>query len=312
MYRGVGWSVRGWSAWGSRWRRPYCCPWQDKQRRGSRLLSVVASAVLRFPDRLTWGKLVCFGVVGAVALSGMAKRHPRAALGVLVLALCDAFVVPRLPIRQKRMSAAVPSAYGAHSGPVLDLWPDDASYAPAWGLWTTNFGCYYQTEHGRPIADLCIVSPGVTSPRMALEQWVMDRWLSGAAAETVPVLQSLGFGSLAFHTSVMQRSTVRILAAWRTGRSRWFAAPTAEKSWRWGYRRMLRSRRNSALKPGVGFWPVNGRPTQLLIAQKLHVFQSSIAIDVGAIEHLLGVGVGPAQGAQGMASSSSSKYPSPF
>lgn len=181
---------------------------------GGRLLSVVASAVLRFPDRLTWGTLVCFGVVGAVALSGMAKRHPRAALGVLVLALCDAFVVPRLPIRQKRMSAAVPSAYAAHTGPVLDLWPDDASYAPAWGLWTTNFGCYYQTGHGRPIADLCIVSPGVTSPRMALEAWVMDRWLSGAAAETVPVLQSLGFGSLAFHTSVMQRSDrARILAS---------------------------------------------------------------------------------------------------
>jgi hypothetical protein len=89
---------------------------------------------------------------------------------------------------------------------VLDLWPDDASYAPAWGLWTTNVDCYYQSVHGRPIADLCIVSPGVPSPRLVLEAWVMDRWLSGAAAETLPVLQSLGFGSLAFHTGVMNDS----------------------------------------------------------------------------------------------------------
>ncbi|MBO85985.1 MAG: hypothetical protein CL927_11565 [Deltaproteobacteria bacterium] len=181
---------------------------------GGQALSVVASAVLGIPDRLTWGSLVCFGVVGAAALSGMAGRHPRAALVVLALAMVDAFVVPRMPVRQKRMLAAVPSAYSAHTGPVLDVWPDDASDAPAWGLWTTNFDCYYQSGHGRPIADLCIVSPGVTSPRRVLEAWVLDLWLRGAASETVPLLQSLGFGSLAFHTGVMHDSDrARILSS---------------------------------------------------------------------------------------------------
>jgi len=178
------------------------------------VLSVVASSLLRFPDRLTRGTLVCFGAVAAVALTGLAKRHPRVAAGVLLSGLVDAFVVPRMPLRQQRMVAAVPSAYGAHDGPVLDLWPEDASPAPAWTLWTTNLGCYYQTVHQRPITDLCVVSPGTESPRLVLQRWVLDRWLSGAADETVPVLQALGVGSVAVHTTVMAGADrKRVLAA---------------------------------------------------------------------------------------------------
>ncbi len=167
------------------------------------VLSVVASAILRFPDRLTWGTLLCVGAVGSVALSRLSDARPRVAWVVLGLAVVDAFVIPRLPMRQNRMLATVPSAYTAHTGPVLDLWPEDTSVAPAWGLWTANLGCYYQAAHGRAIADLCIVSPGVESPREQLQAWVMDRWLSGRAAETVAVLEAMGFGSMAFHTGVM-------------------------------------------------------------------------------------------------------------
>ena len=113
-----------------------------------------------------------------------------AALGVLVLALCDAFVVPRLPIRQKRMWAAV-LAYAAHTagaGPLAQM-----PATPAW-TWTTNFGCYYQTGHGRPIADLCIVSPGVTIPewRSSVGDGPLAEWAAADGAG----LQSLGSGRL--------------------------------------------------------------------------------------------------------------------
>ena len=170
------------------------------------VVSVVASSLLRFPDRLTWGTLACLSVLAAVALTGLADKRPRVAASVLGLALLDAFVGPRLPARQQRMVTGVPSAYAAHTGPVLDLWPEDASPAPAWTLWTTNLGCYYQAHHGRPVADLCIVSPGVDSPRLTLQRWVLDHWLSGRVDETVPVLQELGFGSVAVHVSVMSAS----------------------------------------------------------------------------------------------------------
>jgi hypothetical protein len=178
------------------------------------VLSVVASAVLRFPDRLTWGTLVCFGAVAAVSLTHLADRHPRVAASVLVLALVDAFAVPRLPFRQQRMLAEVPSAYAAHDGPVLDIWPEDASPAPAWTLWTTNLACYYQTVHARPIADLCIVSPGVESPRLKLQAHILDRWLTGRADETLPELQAAGFGSVVVHTTAMApEDRARMLAA---------------------------------------------------------------------------------------------------
>jgi hypothetical protein len=84
-------------------------------------------------------------------------------------------------------------------GPVLDLWPEERAAAPAWTLRTTNLGCYYQTAHGRPIADLCITSPGVLSPRLRLGQWVTGRLLEAESAAVAERLGALGFTTVALH-----------------------------------------------------------------------------------------------------------------
>jgi len=168
------------------------------------LSSVIIAAFMRFPDRLSWATLLCLGAVGAVVLSRLAERRPRAAAVLLALGLVDAFVVPRLPWRQRTMQTDVPSAYAAHSGPVLDVWPQNGSQAPAWDLWTTNLGCYYQSVHQRPVADLCLVSPGQVSPRMALQNYTVAGLLTDQGPTVAETLRSLGFGSVVLHAGLFQ------------------------------------------------------------------------------------------------------------
>ena len=178
------------------------------------VLSVILAAFQRFPDRLSWASLLCFGAVGAVVLTRVADRRPKAAWLLLGLGLIDAFIVPRLPWRQRSMITEVPSIYQTTQGPVLDVWPANASKAPAWDLWTTNLGCYYQSVHQRPIADLCIVSPGQRSPRLMLQRAVVSGLLSGEAAATADTLRRLGFSSLVVHAGLFQPSDrARLLAA---------------------------------------------------------------------------------------------------
>lgn len=157
-------------------------------------------ALGRFPDRLAWSGLLCVGVLAARVATVLSdrRRSPRT-WPLLVFALVDVFVVLRMPWRQQVSTAAVPSAYRAAAGPVLDLWPEERAAAPAWTLRTTNLGCYYQTGHGRPIADLCITSPGVQSPRLRLGQWVSGRLLADESAAVAERLGSLGFSTVALH-----------------------------------------------------------------------------------------------------------------
>lgn len=169
------------------------------------VLSVIFASLVRFPDRLSWGTLIGLSAIGARTATALVTQHPAGRfVGPLLLlaALSDAFIVPRMPVRQLASPAHTPSAYLAHQGPVLDLWPIQSGPAPAWTLWTTNLGCYHQAHHGRPIADLCLVSPGVDSPRLLLQAAVIDRVLSGDADAVAPLLKRLGFGSVVLHTDV--------------------------------------------------------------------------------------------------------------
>lgn len=185
--------------------------------------SVVLAAVLRFPDRLGWGALLCVGAVAARSLTAVSGRAYRGALVLLGLIVLESFASTRTPWRQREDVVAVPSAYGRHSGPVLDVWPVSMSKTPAWDLWTTNMGCYYQTVHGRPIADLCLVSPGETSPRLILQAEVLDALLAGRGDEVAADLAAFGFTSVVAHTGLMNASDrgriERALASWGTD---WF------------------------------------------------------------------------------------------
>ncbi len=162
-------------------------------------LSVLGASLLRFPDRLQWTTLLCFGAVGSLAATRLADRLKRPPWPLLAMAFFDAFGVLRMPWRQQVTPAGVPSAYTAHAGPVLDLWPEEVSPAPAWTLRTTNLDCYYQTGHGRPIADLCVTSPGTVNPRLRLGQWVSGRLLAGAPQEVAERLGAFGFATVALH-----------------------------------------------------------------------------------------------------------------
>lgn len=165
-------------------------------------LGVLLTALVRFPERLTWVWLLASAVVGAVVVTTLARRRPTAARALLALAVLEAFVVLRMPWRQRAAPAEVPSAYQAASGPVLDVWPENPGPAPSWALWTTNLGCYYQTAHGRPIADHCVLTPGVPSPRVTLGAWAVDLGMRGDAEALRDGLRSLGFTSLVWHADL--------------------------------------------------------------------------------------------------------------
>jgi hypothetical protein len=176
------------------------------------LLSVLTASLQRFPERLGWTFLLCAGAVGARVATALADRQPRAAWGLVVFALGDAFLLPRMPIRQRETLALAPSVYAEAEGPVLDLWPENVEAAPGWELRTTNLGCAYQAVHHRPIADLCVASPGVPSPRVVLGRWALSRLFAGDAEGLRLGLGELGFTTLVVHTDVFSEGDLARLS----------------------------------------------------------------------------------------------------
>jgi hypothetical protein len=160
---------------------------------------LLSSSLLRFPQRLGWAWALGAGAVAGVVATRLAVRAPRAAVALFALALIDAFVVMRQPFRQAETLGAVPSAYGAHAGPVLDVFADDLNDSPAWRLWTTNLSCHHQTVHQRPNAEHCLFVPSADSPRVQLERHLIDRVMAGEAAAAMGLVSRLGFGSVVVH-----------------------------------------------------------------------------------------------------------------
>ncbi len=166
----------------------------------------LAGSLLRFPARLGWAWALCGSAVAALVLSVLAHRSPRGALLLLGAVLIDAFVVQRLPLRQGLTLASAPSAYGAHTGPVLDIFPEGCGEDPQWLLWTTNLACHYQTVHQRPIAEHCLFVANTDSPRLLRQRMLVDRVLSGDAAEALDELRGEGFGSVVLHLDHFPRA----------------------------------------------------------------------------------------------------------
>ncbi len=180
---------------------------------GGELLAALVLPLIRFPDRLGWTWQVAGGAVAALVLTELGRTRPRGAALILAAAIIEPFAISAVPWRQGTTPAASPSAYQAHTGPVLDLWPEDVFDAPRWYLRSTNTACYHQTIHGRPIADHCVFTPGIRSPREALTAWMIPRLIDGEVASVSDTLSRLGFGSVVLHLDAFRESDRRLLRA---------------------------------------------------------------------------------------------------
>lgn len=180
-------------------------------------LASLRAAFGRFPERLGWTWVLAGGVIAGRVATELHERAGRAAWPLLLLALFEVFAGPRLPWRQLASPGGAPSAYQAGTGPVFDLWPTDLAPEPGWDLRVTNTDCFYQAGHGRPTGELCLLSPGVESPRATLTALLTDPLLEGSAESTRTELARFGYTSLALHPDLFRPSDrARIVAALAT------------------------------------------------------------------------------------------------
>lgn len=169
-------------------------------------LSLVADTALsefiRFPMRLGWGWMLCGSVLAAWTASRLASSVGRPVLVLLPLALVEVYVIHDLPDRQRSQLAAVPSAYAAQEGAILDLYPEAPAREYELNAWFAAWACYYQTGHGRPIADDCVGTHSMRNPRIDKERQLVAALLQGDAAGVRRLARGWGFATLALHADL--------------------------------------------------------------------------------------------------------------
>lgn len=154
------------------------------------LLELPGASLFRFPARLGWAWAICGSLVAALVATELGRNRGRAAALLLALPLFDAFICLGLPERQRTSVAAVPSAYGTSTGPVLDLFPGEMD--PGFGLlWYSRLACTAQVGHQRPIPYDCIGTSG--DPGALMAETVRGALLAG---EPIPEPKP---ASIAFH-----------------------------------------------------------------------------------------------------------------
>ncbi len=173
------------------------------------LVGLPGVELFRFPIRFAWLYQLCGGLVAAAALQALARRLPRAVLlPVLGLAVIDGVLLTGLPLRVQQVIAEIPSAYqrAPQGRAILD------SYGRAMDgtsgeleMWTRNLGCYYQSQHRRPILELCVRTE-VQSPREQLDAALGHGLLALETPADPEQLRSLraqleqrGVGAVALH-----------------------------------------------------------------------------------------------------------------
>jgi hypothetical protein len=173
------------------------------------LVGLPGVEMFRFPIRFAWLFQLCGGLVAAAGLQALARRIRAGWLWpVLGLALIDGLLLTGLPLRSQQVIAEIPSAYASapEGRPILD------SYGRAMDgtsgeleMWTRNLGCYYQSQHGRPILELCVRTE-VESPREQLDA-ALGAGLVGLGDDPDPdqlrplrtLLEEQGVGAVALH-----------------------------------------------------------------------------------------------------------------
>lgn len=164
------------------------------------LLDLPGLHFLHFPARIGWAWGLCAGVVAARTAAEILERRPRFGIVLALLLAVDLFGHMGMPWRQRVQSAAVPSAYLAATGPVLDLLPVDVHPTRGLDLRTMAMLCAWQVTHRRPIAEACITTSPGTSPRARLGRWVYARALHGEAIARP--LGELGFATAMLHADL--------------------------------------------------------------------------------------------------------------
>ncbi|MCB9761483.1 MAG: hypothetical protein H6739_16690 [Alphaproteobacteria bacterium] len=156
--------------------------------------------LIRFPTRLGWAWVLCGGVVAARVATALVDRVGWRAWPLLALVILDVFGWGGMPMRQRTALADAPSAYGAHRGPVLDLFPEYLGRQDELNPWFQALACLYQTEHGRPIADDCVTPYASLNPRVARQRALVTALL---AEEPVgEALAEEGFATVALHADL--------------------------------------------------------------------------------------------------------------
>ncbi|MDP2307781.1 MAG: hypothetical protein Q8P18_17280 [Pseudomonadota bacterium] len=164
----------------------------------SALLELPGAGYLRFPLRLGWVWALCGGAVASCVAQALATRIPATA-AVLGFVVFEAFFIVGMPFRQMTQIGTVPSAYGASSGPVLDLYPVSEEEGDDLNSWSRGWACYYQTVHQRPIADHCQETTWARNPRAAVADPLTALLLARDIAAVRSLLGAEGFVTVALH-----------------------------------------------------------------------------------------------------------------
>lgn len=184
-------------------------PGQDGLAMPMALLDAVPGfGYLHFPARLGWAWALCMGILAARVAGELPRRAGFVLAGLLAV---DLFGVLGMPLRQVTQPSAIPSAYAASPGPVLDLAPTDLTHTRALDLQEMTLFCAYQSVHHRAIADVCITTSPWTGPRAELNRWLYTRALAGA--ELGQPLAELGFATVMFHDDLFRPQDRALFAA---------------------------------------------------------------------------------------------------
>lgn len=162
----------------------------------SLLTDLPAAELLRFPARLGWVTLIGLGVLAAKVGEALEARAGRRAWPLFAFALIDCVGWGGMPWRQRGETAQAPSAY-AGEGAVFDLYPESPDPTDEWNQRLSAYACFYQSRHGRPIADDCVAPSWSQNPRSSKQAALTEALLAGGDAQGL--LRSWRFEAVALH-----------------------------------------------------------------------------------------------------------------
>lgn len=137
------------------------------------LLSLGVFDTFRFPIRLAWVGMLCFGLLAAAVVNR--TRWPW--IGV-ALCLIDITVVSGGLFRMRPHPAPIPSLYNRlPEGPVLELYPEIGGEQEDMTFYQQNISCYYQLGHHHPILDRCLNTDPSQNPRINASRELQARLL---------------------------------------------------------------------------------------------------------------------------------------
>ena len=174
------------------------------------------ASFFRFPVRLLWLFNLWGSMVAAEFFCQLSQKISQTSLfqaGVFGIALVDTLGMTGMPARLESRWISVPSAYevAPKDAAVLDLMGEVLGSARAeMAMRRRILGCFYQTQHQRPVLDVCIGTSG-DSPREIVSSWLMPNLFLPKEPNQISYrLAKLGIGAVVLHLDTFR--TVDALA----------------------------------------------------------------------------------------------------